>query len=228
MWTRGEISLVATAVRRAPSVGDAQPWELEFAGATASLLGRGPAGRDRTISCGAALANLLLAVRVLGWHPRLAMFPDPARPCELARVSRGERHPPSDVDIARHAAIPVRRSHRGPLAATRLTQQLVTASAAEGVRIRPVRGLDEVTALADLLALAGLKCQPDPETVLLIETHGDTRLDHLLAGRALQDIWLAATSAGLAGSVLARSPYLARTRPGRTGWLQALVRLGQV
>jgi len=40
------------------------------------------------------------------------------------------------------------------------------------------------------------------EHLLIVLTPGDIRRDHLLAGRALQRVWLTTVASGLAGSVL--------------------------
>lgn len=299
-WTKGEITVVASAVRRAPSVHNSQPWILEFHDGTISLFERldlalpwhDPTGRDRMISCGAALSNLVLAVRIIGWDARTELFPSAEHPDEVARVVATGRYEPSDVDWARYSAIPWRRSHRGPFAARpvpeALCYELVTASTGGGAQSRPVRGLEEATMLAGLLGHAGLVLRHDrgyqrelalwtndrpghhpgggipalahglatlpwaglvrpnttvpdqnvlaarlnQEYLLLVETPDDGHRDHLLAGRAVEDIWLAASSAGLAGSVLTQPLQLAEVRAGLierlglAGYPQALLRFG--
>jgi nitroreductase len=299
-WTKGEITIVVSAVRRAPSVHNTQPWVVEFHDGFISLFERldltlhrhDPKGRDRLMSCGAALANLVLAVRILGWDARTSLFADPARPDEVARVAATGRRAPSDVDWERYSIIPWRRSHRGPFAAKpvpgELRRTLVTAATAGGVQLRPLGGLDESTAVAGLLDHSALLLRQDrgyqrelaawtntrpahrpgggvpaptlthdtlpwaglvrpttslPDTttlaarldreyLLLVETPDDGPRDHMLAGRAVQDCWLAATAAGLAGSVLTQPLQVAETRAGLierlglAGFPQALLRFG--
>jgi hypothetical protein len=299
-WTNGEITLMASAVRRAPSVHNTQPWTLEFRDGSVSLFERldislpwhDPTGRDRLLSCGAALANLELAARILGWDTHTLLFPAPHRTDEVARVVATVRRAPSDVDWARYALIPWRRSHRSPFGAQPvpepLRNELAGAPAAEGVQLRPVHGLDEAAVLANLLNHTGLvlrgdrgyqrelamwtNARPDHrpgggipalalasptlpwaglvrpttsvpddnvlaarlnrEYLLVVETPDDGHRDHLLAGHAVQDTWLTASSRGLVGSVLTQPLHLAEVRAGLierlglAGFPQALLRFG--
>jgi nitroreductase len=74
------------AATRAPSVHNTQPWVLElpdegraelYERLDRTLPRHDPLGRDRLISCGAALTHVLLAMRVLGWVPETTLFPEP-------------------------------------------------------------------------------------------------------------------------------------------------------
>ena len=299
-WTKGEITVVAGAVRRAPSVHNTQPWILEFHDGSVSLFERldlslpwhDPTGRDRMISCGAALSNLVLATRILGWEVEALLFPERDRPDEVARVIVTGRRAPSDVDWNTYSRIPWRRSHRGPFlpkpVPESLRHALVDASSAGGVQLRPMAGITESAVLAELLTHTGLVLRGDrayqrelalwtnerpdhhpgggipalakgiatlpwvglvrPDTavpdrnvlaarlnqeyLLLVQTPDDGRRDHLLAGRAIQDTWLAAGRDGLAGSVLTQPLHLAEVRAGLIerlrlpGFPQALLRFG--
>ncbi len=173
-WTRGEIEVVGAAVRAAPSVHNTQPWILQFhdGGHGVSLLRRwdralprhDPLGRDQLISCGAALENLVLAMRILGWDPVVELLADGSRPDEVARVTAPDRRPPSDEDIARYEAVPRRRSHRRPFAAESVAGdargRLVAASHTAGVEVRPVRDA-EIAVLARVLDHAALVVRAD-------------------------------------------------------------------
>jgi nitroreductase len=299
-WTKGEITVVASAVRRAPSVHNTQPWILEFHDGSISLFERldislpwhDPTGRDRLISCGAALANLVLATRILGWDVEPLLFPKRDRPDEVARVVATGRRAPSDLDWATYSAIPWRRSHRGPFlpkpVPDSLRHALVDAANAGGVQLRPVRGPAESAVLAEVLTHTGLvlrndrayqrelalwtnerpdhrpgggipalahgvatlpwaglvrpnttvpdrnvlAARLDQEYLMLVETPDDGHRDHLLAGRAIQDTWLAASRDGLAGSVLTQPLHLSEVRAGLierlglAGFPQALLRFG--
>lgn len=299
-WTKGEITVVASAVRRAPSVHNTQPWILEFHDGTISLFERldlslpwhDPTGRDRLISCGTALANLVLATRILGWDSETLLFPRREHPDEVARVIATGRRAPSDVDWETYSTIPWRRSHRGPFlpkpVPEDLRHALVAAASAGGVQLRPVRGPAEAIVLAELLTHTGLvlrndrayqrelalwtnerpdhhpgggipalakgvatlpwaglvrsntsvpdrnvlAARLDQEYLLLLETPDDSHRDQLLAGRAIQDTWLAACREGLAGSVLTQPLHLAEVRAGLierlglAGFPQALLRFG--
>lgn len=301
-WTRGEIEVVAAAVQAAPSVHNTQPWVLEFHHDGAhgvslfqrpdrALARHDPLGRDRLISCGAALENLLLAMRVLGWTPDLELLPGD-RPDLVGRARATGRATPSDVDLRWHAAVSHRRSHRRPFTAAPVEPStrdaLVAAPETSGVEVRAVRGGGDIEVLARVLDHAALVLKadrgyqrelsawtatsgnprpgegvadvpkhlatlpwaglvrrftavPDPlvfadrlrrECLLLVLTPDDGPLDHVRAGMAVQATWLAATDAGLVGSVLTQPLQVREVRAGLiegmelAGFPQALMRFG--
>jgi nitroreductase len=296
-WTNGETELIATAVHHAPSVHNTQPWLLEFGEGTVSLIERfdlvlpwhDPTGRDRLMSCGAALTNLVLALRILGRGERTAVFPDPSRPDVLARVTAAAPQAPSNVDWKLYAAIPLRRSHRGPFAPAPVPAAVrhfvATAATSGGAQLRPTGehaalaelifhaglvlradrayqrelalwtnarpghhpggGLPPATTAWDTLPWAGLvratTALPDVNTLaarlsreclLLVQTPDDGPAAHVHAGRAVEEAWLAATSAGLAASVLTQPLHVPEVRAGLIerlelpGFPQALLRFG--
>ena len=80
-----DIVRIAAAVEKAPSVFNTRPWKFWFASPDRIEL-RWPAGldgldlaraREYTISCGAALLNLRLAIRVAGHDLAVWLMPDP-------------------------------------------------------------------------------------------------------------------------------------------------------
>jgi hypothetical protein len=300
-WTLGEKNFVATAAALAPSVHNTQPWVLDFHdGHGVSLYVRldralprhDPLGRDRLISCGAALEHVLLAMRVLGWAPELTLRPDPGHPDEIGRVTAIRRTAMSDVDLKRWRAISSRHSYRRRFAAGRvdagLRATLAGAHDIDGVGIRPVTDIGEFPVLARLLSHAALALRADHayqrelsawtastrdplpggglssairrtatlpwaglvrrttvipdvptltdwlsrEFLLVVETPDDGPLDHIRAGMATEAVWLAATAAGLAGSVLTQPFQLPEVRAGLveslslSGFPQLLLRLG--
>jgi hypothetical protein len=304
-WTRGEIEVVRAAVQAAPSVHNTQPWVLEFHDGApgASLFERldrvlarhDPLGRDRLISCGAALENLLLAMRALGWAPEVELLPDPEHPDEVARVVSACRRPPSAVDLTRYAAIPTRHSHRRAFSDARVDpatrDALVTASDVAGVEVRALGGERDIVVLARLFEHAALVLKADrayqrelsawtvtgpnrdlklpgegvvdvpgglatlpwtglvrqntsipdhvtfaarlrQESLLVVETPDDGRRDQIRGGMAVQSTWLAATAAGLVGSLLTQPLQVNEVRAGLierlelAGFPQALMRFG--
>jgi len=93
---------------RAPSIHNTQPWRFQFDAGTFELRAdtrRGlsasdPTGRELVISCGAALYNLRVAVRKLGYTPTVSLLPtNVTRVCSLASrsLSRIPPTPPSGV-----------------------------------------------------------------------------------------------------------------------------------
>ncbi|MFH8387483.1 Acg family FMN-binding oxidoreductase [Kitasatospora sp. NPDC018058] len=88
-------SLVAAAVA-APSIHNSQPWRFRLEPATSTLEVRAdrsravpaadPQGRALHISVGAAVLNLRVAARHLGWAPDIRLLPDPSEPDLLATI----------------------------------------------------------------------------------------------------------------------------------------------
>ena len=78
----------------APSSHNTQPWWFRvgedtvelFADRTRSLPVNDPFDRELTISCGAALTNLVVAARAGSLEPQVDVLPDPGEPDLLARV----------------------------------------------------------------------------------------------------------------------------------------------
>lgn len=133
--TTEQIGVLARAVSRAPSVHNSQPWQLLVRGTEVDLLERrdvelrrhDPFGRDRLLSCGAALTNLGLAVRALGRDCHVEYGDDVA-----ATVTIGRPHPTSARDLALYHAISRRRSYRHPFYGNRVPAAVRTAVTAAG------------------------------------------------------------------------------------------------
>ncbi|MFD5247674.1 Acg family FMN-binding oxidoreductase [Amycolatopsis sp. NPDC058340] len=172
-WTRAETEVLARTLLRAPSVHNTQPWRLDLDGDRLLLRERrdlalpehDPRGRDRLISCGAALANVELAVRVLGYDPATRMFPEAGEPDIVAAIETTGRSAPSDVDLHRYSAIARRGSYRHPFSGRRVSREkigdLIAAAAESGVEARLIHDELELSRVADLLEFAAEAYQHD-------------------------------------------------------------------
>jgi nitroreductase len=172
-FDRSDVSVIAAAVNRAPSVHNSQPWWLEFSHHGVSVLERtdislprhDPTGRDRTISCGAALTHAQLAVRRLGRDVTVSLFPEPLRHNEVGQVRAGAPRPTAAEELACFRAISLRRSHRHRFAARpvapALVHDLLDTRGTDGVQFVALAGAVATTALAELLVFAAGAVQDD-------------------------------------------------------------------
>jgi nitroreductase len=146
-WNDEVMALLGKAVL-APSSHNTQPWFFLLgephvdllADRTRALPVNDPDGRELTISCGCALANLLVAAAARGLRVENRPFPDPGEPDWLARVSisRDGARPVPEGDLARF--IDERRTCRTRFESRALEPgviaALVEAASAEGAWLR--------------------------------------------------------------------------------------------
>ena len=162
----------------APSVHNTQPWRFTSSGQQISLHADAdrrlavadPDGREMMISCGAALFNVRLALRSLGYIPETAVLPDRDRPTLVARVSWRPHAAADEFERRLFGHLRTRRTHRGafdpePLPPDTLAA-LRAAAAREGAALRIVADDGRRAALADAvetaechLRLAGERCR---------------------------------------------------------------------
>ncbi|HET7310636.1 MAG TPA: hypothetical protein VFJ17_04860 [Mycobacteriales bacterium] len=113
-WAVGQACL-------APSVLNTQPWRFTWDGSAYELYAdtsRGltaadPDGRELVISCGAALFNLRVALRKLGYDARVEVLPAAGNPRLLARITPTESDPANPEERRMFAAMGRRHTHRG-------------------------------------------------------------------------------------------------------------------
>lgn len=106
----------------APSGHNTQPWRFAFtddaievyADSQRALPVVDPAGRELTISCGAAIENLCIAARRYSLAPKVQYLPEPASPDLLVRITFAPTDGPSEMDNKLFNAIFDRRTTRLP------------------------------------------------------------------------------------------------------------------
>ena len=131
-----EVLDVLRAAHRAPSIHNTQPWLFRplpdgvevLEDLRRALPASDPHGRDRLVSCGAAVRNAEVALARLGWRPRTALLPARSRrsPCRpgggrprRSRYGRGREAVPGDLGAAHAPADLHGRRGRGGRAAAR-------------------------------------------------------------------------------------------------------------
>lgn len=134
----------------APSGHNSQPWLFKvhpnwlevYADRTRALPVIDPDDRELTISVGAALYNLRLAMRRFGLNPAVELTPDPDMPDLLAAVTVAGEATPSQDELEQFAVIARRRTNRHRFedrpVDTDLVGRLVAAAEAEGAWFIPV------------------------------------------------------------------------------------------
>ncbi len=127
----------AVAAGYAPSVHNTQPWRWRvshhgldlFAERSRQLQVADAQGRLLTMSCGAALHHLRVALAAEGWTAQVHRMPDPADADHVARISLGQRIPVTATAMRLFQAIRMRHTDRRPVSDTP-----VPAAALDAVR----------------------------------------------------------------------------------------------
>jgi nitroreductase len=164
----------AVAAGYAPSVHNTQPWRWRVGRDKLDLLAdrsrqlqiADAQGRLLTMSCGAALHHLRVALAVEGWTAAVERMPDPENPDHLARVSLGERIPVTADAMRLFQAIRMRHTDRRPVSDTPVAPEAIDAVrhavSGEGVDLH-VLTADQVLELGSASARADQIEVRDPQ-----------------------------------------------------------------
>ena len=215
-WSSEQSDAIEAAVSKAPSVHNMQPWSLELTGRTAILHQRSdqelvrhdPDGRDRRISCGAAVTNLVVVVRAAGWQEEV-QWAEEEHSGVVAAVTGIRPQEPTEQDALLYRAIERRTSYRKRFSPEGLTESdragLLGAASSQEVEARWLQGEQDARVLARLLDYAARA------------RHGDLRYQRELA------MWTTG-SAGEGGSGL-RPDALGKTGVPAVGLVSSTTRL---
>ncbi len=148
----------------APSSHNTQPWlfDLRWNGLEI-ILDRArvlpvadPAAREMVMSCGAALQNIRIALRYLGFAANVKILPHASVPDVLARVELGGPRIRSRLNELLFAAIPERHTSRAPYHSAPVSPRLIaamrTAAELEGAWLQQTTDDGLRPVVADLIA----------------------------------------------------------------------------
>ena len=149
----------------APSVHNTQPWLFKidddtvelYADRTRALPVIDPDDRELTISCGAALFHLRIAIRHFGYARAVAILPDPDDLDLLAHIHLGNTREAAREEQALFDAIGKRRTNRQAFEQRAVPDAMLLAlqqdTQTEGAWLYLVQGEEDRNAVADLIAL---------------------------------------------------------------------------
>ncbi|ARV58579.1 nitroreductase [Nostocales cyanobacterium HT-58-2] len=148
----------------APSGHNTQPWLFRIAHETIELYAdrtralpvNDPLDRELTISCGAALLNLQLAIRHFGYTDVVKTFPNPDDSDLLAHIWLGDPREETEEEHLLFATMTRRHTNRLPFQNWDIPETLLSimkkSTIAEGAWLEIIEGEDLRNAVADLIA----------------------------------------------------------------------------
>ncbi len=171
--TEDQVVEAVLAAGAAPSVHNSQPWLFSVTGdhlllsadPDRALWVCDPTARALYISCGAALFNAQVALRTLGYEPRVRPLPHPEYPFTvLAVIDTAAGRPPSPVEHELYEAVWRRHTNRGPFSDEPVPPSVLDRlrQAADQERAS-LRGLDrqDMTRVLSLASEAGQQLSAD-------------------------------------------------------------------
>lgn len=208
VWSTEEKRILVAAARQVPKRWIDDVWTLSVHEDSLDLYERlanrhgvrDRGGRARLIVCGAVLANLDCAIKMLGWAPLTDLTCDALALDRVARLTARHRVRPVAADFARFAALSGRRTKPAPSSVATWGRDVAEANESDGIRVRVltpshVRGLPKVGGQITR------KATPEASWVaLLVTTVTETREQLVRAGVVAQRLLLASTEYGLEGT----------------------------
>jgi nitroreductase len=228
---------VAELACRAPSIGNSQPWRWSLSDGTIDLrrdltqrvTRSDPDGRQRVVSCGAALHHARVAAAALGRPAAVVRLPDPDDPGWLARL-RLRAGPVTPGALVELAALEDRHTDRRRFTTWRVAEDrlltLVRAVDVPGVHAVAIDDRTTREVVDRLVRLSTGDAQtliPSDGLLALCTDEDDTRA-WLRTGEALSALWLHATRDGLSVVPLSDVVESAATRQPLTDVFGGLVR----
>jgi hypothetical protein len=170
-WEQGpfspeDVALLLRAATAAPSLYNSQPWRFVVVEHEARIFldpdrrspVADPQGRQQVIACGAALLNLRLAIRELGYEPQVSLWPAGGESDHLATVRGGSMATASATDRKLFAQIEQRHTNRRHFASRPIypaaRQVIRYAAICEGAQLRPIDSGSDRNTVIDLLVRA--------------------------------------------------------------------------
>ena len=171
-----DVRTVVELASLAPSVHNTQPWRFTWDGRTLSVFEDpsralpvlDPSGRERVLSCGAAVLLARIAFAELGWAVDAAVRPRQDDPHLVARLTVTGRREATEEEHALAQAVPRRTTDRDPFDTRRLPESaraaIAAAAEAEGAWTRFVgdESDDAAVELQVLLSHADDSQRSDP------------------------------------------------------------------
>lgn len=172
--TPDQLDQVLRTAVRAPSVHNTQPWLFELRGDALHVRvdpARGlpvedPAGRERRLSCGAAVDHARLSIRGLGLDCTVDWTASPDDADHVATLRSAGPLPASAQELRLLDAVLLRRTDRTAFATTPVPEpliaELVAAASGDGVHLTPEQGHDRVRLLEGVVDRADRALRHDP------------------------------------------------------------------
>jgi nitroreductase len=244
----GVVRRIVEAAAAAPSIHNTQPWRFRVIGGDLIEVhgdpGRvlwvaDPRGRALHLSCGAALFNLRLAIRMTGAKPLVWPLPDPGRePTLIASVQLGGGRPPTQAERELYEVIWQRHTSRVPFSdkpvPARVLIALERGAEAEFTALRTLNA-DDAARIMQLAAAADRELAEDfdhrVELASWIGTEADDGVPRPALGSRpdrepspVRDLGRASPAAVLATASYEPQPHLAvlaTAHDDRADWLRA-------